>query len=469
MSLPRPLALALVLLIPAVLATCNVGPKFKKPETKVDAKFSGRKQGGYTSVEAISDWWRKFNDSQLNNLVSRALANNLDLKIAAARVNEARANHNLVHLDYFPTVPAAASYTNSRQSQAQTGGNNFVPRRLEIYSAGFEATWELDIWGRVRKLNKAARADVATAEAVRHDTMVILTAAVASSYLDLRGLQNLLSVAQRNAENQRETLKLTESLLQGGRGTELDTSRARAQLNTTLAAIPLIEASISKDIHRIAVLVAEQPASLEKDLGSPKAMPALPGPVRIGDPAGLLRRRPDIQAAEKSLESATERVGVAVADLFPRVTFNGSVALQTNQLSGPGGAGTSFGPRIAWAAFDLGRVKAQIDAAGARAQGQLATYQKAVLTALQETEDALVDYGRQRARRDFLGEAAKSSEQAAKLARDRFQNGASSFLEVLDTERSMLIAQSELATSETNTATALVAIYKALGGGWQGR
>lgn len=463
---PRPFA---TLLACSLIAGCNVGPKYKKPETKVNAKFGGESQGGYKSEDAIVDWWRKFNDPQLNRFVSRALSNNPDLRIAAARVEEAKALRNSVRLDYFPTVTSRADYLNQRNSLAQTNGVDFGFRTVEIYGAGFDATWELDIWGRVRRSNKAARADVASAEAMRHDTMVILTSEVARAYLELRGQQNQLSVARRNAENQKETLKLTESLLQGGRGTELDTSRARAQLNTTLAAIPSIEANISRNIHRISVLIGEQPTVLQGQLAGPKPMPTLPGPVRIGNPAELLRRRPDVEAAEKALEAATERVGVAVAGLFPAVTFNGRAAIEANQLAGPGSAATAFGPSISWPAFNLGRVQAQIEAVGARAKAQLASYEKTVLNALEETEDALVEYGRQRTRRDFLAEASKASEQAAKLARERYQNGVADFLTVLDAERTMLLAQSELAFSQTVTATALVAIYKALGGGWQGR
>lgn len=278
-----------------------------------------------------------------------------------------------------------------------------------------------------------------------------------------------LGVAQRNAANQRETLKLTESLLQGGRGTELDTSRARAQLNQTLAAIPSIESAISKNTHLIGVLTGYTPESVEKELAATKPLPDMPSLVRIGDPASLLRRRPDIEAAEESLRAATERIGVATADLFPRVVFNGTAGVQANNFAkfgGPNIGATSFGPNISWPAFDLGRVKAQIDAAGAKAKSALASYEKVVNGALQETEDALVDYGRQRARTGFLREAASASEQAAKLARERYQNGVADFLTVLDAERTMLQAQSDLAASETVTATAIVAIFRALDGGW---
>lgn len=450
-----------------LLTACNVGPKYKKPETTVDKKFSGQKQGGYASDAAVAEWWNKFHDSQLNNLIQRALAGNKDLQIAAARVQEAKALRNSVRLDYFPTVTSAASYNNQQRSLAQTGSLALGPRSSEIYSAGFEAAWELDIWGRVRKLNKAAKADVATAEALRHDTMVILTAQVASSYLELRGLQNQLAVAQRNVTNQRETLKIEDDKFKAGTTSALPSLRASAQLNTTLAAMPLIEGTISKDIHRISVLIGEQPATLERELKKAQPMPTLPSLVHIGKPAELLRRRPDIEAAEKSLEAATERVGVAVADLFPKVTFNGTVAIQANSLGGTGSGARSFGPNISWAAFNLGRVQAQIDAAGARAKAQLASYQKTVLLALEETEDALVDYGRQQARRELLRQAAKDAEAAAKIAHEGV--GALDPLNITEADRAMLLAQIELASSETNTATALVSIYKALGGGWEGR
>lgn len=450
------------------LASCAVGPKYVKPETPVDASFSNSKQSGFASSATVAQWWKRFNDSKLNSLVDRALAANHDLRIAAANVEEVRALRNAARYDFFPTVSTSNSYTNQRSSILQSVGGR--SRNAEIYDVGLDATWELDLWGRVRRSNRAARADLESAEATRHAVMVAVTAEVAAAYLELRGLQNQLAVAQRNSENQRQTLKLTESLLQGGRGTELDTSRARALLNSTLAAIPLIESAISQDIHRLGVLTGVQPTALNGELSRARPMPTLPSLVRIGNPADLLRRRPDIYAVEKNLESATERVGVATADLFPRVTFNGRAGLQSTSFSGLGKTGAdnySFGPSISWAAFDLGRVQAQIQATKAREKNLVATYEQTVLNALEETENALVSFGRQRARRNFLREAANASEQAAKLARERYQNGVEDFLTVLDAERVLLEAQALQAESETLTATSLVAIYKALGGGWE--
>lgn len=474
-----------------LLSSCAVGPNYQAPETTVDASFANLKKGGYTSSGTVDDWWNRFNDSKLNSLIDRAIANNHDLKIASARVEEARALRKAAKYDYFPTITSSADYINTtvtkKQAQVKvppslgvdpsTGALTTIPGRTidgdrtsEIYDAGVNAYWELDIWGRVRRTNWAARADLESVEATRHFAMVSLLSEVASNYLELRGLQNQLGVALRNAENQKQTLKLTESLLQGGRGTELDTSRARAQLNNTLATIPTLESAVSRNIYRLSVLVGEQPDRLTPELKPVRPMPKLPSLVRIGNPSELLRRRPDIRAAEKDLESATHRVGIAVADLFPRVTFNGNASLQSSSFSGlyGGGAGRgSFGPSISWAALDSGRVLMQVKANQARVKNHLAFYEKTVLQALEETEGSLNRYGHLKARSNYLAQAASASEQAADLARERYQNGVADFLTVLDAERTLLEAQSLLADSQTATATAVVAIYRALGGGWE--
>jgi multidrug efflux system outer membrane protein len=254
--------------------------------------------------------------------------------------------------------------------------------------------------------------------------MVSLLSEVARNYLELRGAQSQLKVARRNAENQRETLNLTFAVLEGGRGTELDTSRAQAQLTSTLATIPPLETAIKGAIYRLGVLTGQQPTALEQELADAFPFPQLPQIVALGQPEDLLRRRPDIRIAERSLAGATARIGVAVADLFPRVTFSGSIGLEAGSLSnfGSGGSDTfSFGPRIFWAAFDLGRVRARIRQADGRAEAALAEYEQRVLIALEETENALVNFGRQQFRRDYLRESAQASEKATSLARLRYQ------------------------------------------------
>jgi multidrug efflux system outer membrane protein len=350
------------------------------------------------------------------------------------------------------------------------GGAGGFDRDFNNFDAGFDASWELDFFGRVRRSIEAFTADVEAAVAVRRDVIVGVMGEVARNYFELRGAQNQLEVARRNAENQQETLDLTIAILEGGRGTELDTSQARAQLNLTLATIPPLETAIKRAIHRLSVLTGLQPTALEKELYDPLPIPDLPKVVAIGNPGDLLLRRPDIRVAERNLAAATARIGVETADLFPRVTLLGSIALQADSFSSlfeSGSDAFTFGPSIFWAAFDLGRVRARIRAADARTEATLAQYELAVLTALEEAENALVNFERQQVRRDFLRESAQASEKAVELAQLRYRYGVSDFLTVLDSERILLQAEDLLAQSETATATALIDLYEALGGGWE--
>jgi multidrug efflux system outer membrane protein len=436
---------------------------------QISEKFANESGRDLSSGEVENSRWRGFNDGKLNHLVELAIGSNYDLRIASANIREARALRLETQFDLYPTVTSQASYTRERLSKAVLSVPGSDPN-IDLYNAGFDASWELDFFGRVRRSIEAATAEVEASEAVRHDVMVSLLAEVARNYFELRGAQDRLEVARRNAENQKQTLDLTIAILEGGRGTELDTSRARAQLNSKLATIPPLETAIKNAIYRLSVLTGQQPTALEQDLSQPLPLPDLPKLVALGTPEGLLRRRPDIRVAERNLAAATARIGVATADLFPRITFTGSIALEAGSFAGigKGGSGTFFlTPQIFWAAFDLGRVRARIKASDASAEASLAQYERTVLLALEETENALVDFGQQQSRRDFLRESALASEKAVELAQLRYRYGVADFLTVLDAERTLLEAQDQLAQSETTTATALVAIYKALGGGWE--
>jgi multidrug efflux system outer membrane protein len=341
---------------------------------------------------------------------------------------------------------------------------------LELYDGGFDATWELDFFGRLRHSAQAASAEEQAAIANRRDVTVTLISEVARNYFELLGAEEELAVAGRNATNQSGTAQITESMLEGGRGTQLDVDRARAELNNTLATIPPLQSTIEHARHRLAVLTGQQPNALDEELKNAVPLPALPEMVSIGDPASLLRRRPDIRSAERSLAAATATIGVATADLFPRVTFNGNIGVQAASFAGltkSGADNWSFGPSITWAILDYGHVKSRMDAAHAQADAALATYERTVLTALEDTENSLVDFSREEARREFLRESEKSSASAAKLARQRYEDGVADFLTVLDAERVLFDAQDQLAQSNTRSYTALVAVYKALGGGWE--
>lgn len=458
-------------LLPVVLlAGCAVGPNYNVPHAPVPNSFLNAPTNIVSPDEtALAIWWKAFSDARLDGLVERAITNNHDLRIATANLKEARALRRLATFDLAPTVQASAGYANSLLSEAAAPrGASRAAREIELYDAGFDATWELDLFGRVRRSVEAANAQLESIEANRLDVLVSVTAEVARNYFELRGLQNQLAVARKNADVQTETLKITQDRLEGGRGTDFDVARSRALLNQTLATIPPLEATIQKAIYRIAVLTGQQPSALASELSSPEPLPSVVPRVSLGDPATVLRRRPDIRAAERSLAAATARIGIETADLFPRVTFIGSVGLQADTLAGLGKSGAdtwNFGPRITWAALDLGRVHARIKAADARAEASLAFYERTVLTVLEETEGALVDFGQEQLRQQFLETSAQASQKAADLAHQRYEGGVTDFLSVLDAERTLLEAQDRLAASQTRTVTALVAVYKALGGG----
>jgi multidrug efflux system outer membrane protein len=457
------------LTLAVIAAGCSVGPAYHAPKTAAPAQFANGASANFTTNEPLTVWWRTLSDPELVRLIERAGVNNPDLRIATANLLEARALRLGAKADFLPAVDGVASYTDQRYSEVALFEQPGAARQQELYDAGFDATWELDIFGRVRREVQAGTASVQAAAANRRDVLVSLVAEVARNYFELRGAQHELDVLRRNADNQDETLKLTQGRLDAGSGTELDVARARAQWNITLADIPPVQARVSHAMHRLGVLTGAQPEALIPELQTPQAMPELPKSVAIGDPAALLRRRPDIRAAERNLAGATASIGVAVADLFPRVTINGQIGFESSTLAGlgkPGSDAWSFGPAITWAALDYGHVRSRIKAADAQAAADLAQYDKTVLTSLEETENALADFGRARERRDYLAESVKASQAAATLAQNRYDNGATDFLTVLDAERVLLDAQDELAQTETQTATALVAVYKALDGGW---
>jgi multidrug efflux system outer membrane protein len=452
-----------------LLSACAVGPNYVRPESPAAPVFAAAEPAVFSPQEGTVEFWKAFGDPTLDRLIGDALAANHDLRIALARLEETRAIHRLSQFDLFPTVTASGSYTREELPAAQSFG---IGRSLEqsYYDAGFDASWELDFFGRVRRNVEAARAEAQGAAASLEDAQVSVTAEVARVYFELRGQQDELAVARRNVENQTSTLDLTRKQLDAGRGTEFDTSRAQAQLSTTRASIAPLEAAIARSMHRLAVLTGREPTALTALLAPERELPALPQIVAVGDPAALLRRRPDIRVAERALAASTARVGVAVADLFPRVTFNGSFGYAAGAPSELGAAGTrayTIGPAITWAAFDLGRVHARIQGARADSEAALAGYEKTVLGALEETENALVTHARSRDRLAEMSEAARESRTAAEIARRRFEGGMSSFLEVLVAEHTQLDAEDQLAQSRTDTATTLIAVYKALGGAWQ--
>jgi multidrug efflux system outer membrane protein len=452
----------------AILAGCAVGPNYHLPATPVDPHFVNAGEPGVAEDGAVEQYWTTFADPLLDSLVDDAVAHNKDLQMAAANLRAARAARRLAGFDQFPTATFSGGYSKNLDAAQQLPFVDKRDREFDTADAGFTALWELDLFGRVRRNVEAARADVGAAAATLQDARVSVIAELSRDYFVLRGLQDQLALTLRNADNQFNTLKLTRVRLEAGRGNQLDTARAEAQWQTTVASIPSLEASIATTIYRLSVLTGRQPNALAETLIARPA-PELPQLNAIGTPEQLLRRRPDIRVAERRLAGATARVGVAVGDLFPKVTMNGSIGYLAPTFAELGSSNArffSFGPSISWAAFDLGRVRARISSANAQTDAALASYEASVLNALEDTEGALVSYGRSQARRDALRVAAAASDKASDLARRRFEGGLIDFLEVLDAERTALSAELLLSQSRTDSATSLIAVYKALGGGW---
>jgi len=451
------------------LAACAVGPDYHKPEVATADQLVDANNAQFNAAEVEQDFWKRFNDPLLTEIIEQALRANHDVRIALSRLSEARALRGESRLDLAPTVTAGAGATDARASERQAVAPN-ADRDQDYYDAGFDAFWELDFFGRVRRGIEAQSALVQAAEADFYNTQVTITAEVARSYFELRGAQQRLAVAQRNAANQEESLRITTARLDAGRGTQLDVSRAQALLSATRATIPDLDASVRYAMLRLGVLTGQGPDALLAKLADAKPLPALPETHGIGTPEQLLRRRPDVRSAERQLAAATARVGVAVADLFPRVSFIGRWGFDAASSGDLGSAGSetfAFGPSIQWAALDLGRVRQRIDQREAAANGALARYEQSVYRALEETDASLTGYAQALIKQQHLRQGATSSAEAATLARARFDSGVADFLTVLDAERSMLEAEDRLAQSETQTATALLAMYKALGGGFR--
>lgn len=452
-----------------LLTGCAVGPNYHAPQAPALEQFAGRDLVTTNSAAVDAAWWHQFKDPLLDELVAQALSANQDIKAADARLKEARTARIGQLFDFLPTVTGKASGSALRQSRGGVPPGTPVTRNYDLYEAGFDASWELDLFGRGRRYRQSVVAAEQAAEALRGGVRLSVVAELARNYFELRGAQNQLAVARRNASNQQHALELVQSRLDAGRGTLLDTARAEAEVETTLSTVPPLEATVARAMHRIEVLSGVVPGQLAQRLGGEAAMPLLPAELALGKPEELLRRRPDIRAAERQLAASSARVGVAVADLFPRVSLNANLGLSALRFDALGDAGNdtrSFGPSLTWGILDYGHIRQQIRAAGARNEAQLASYDQTVLQALEETENALSDYGRERRRLEHLQRAAAASVQASDLATQRFEGGVADFLTVLDAYRSALGAEDLLAASQTRAATSLIALYKALGGGW---
>ncbi|KAB0491105.1 efflux transporter outer membrane subunit [Pseudomonas vancouverensis] len=451
-------------LLVAALAACTVGPDYKTPDT-APAHVLYAQGANYDQSRFESVWWQQFDDPTLNQLVTKALDGNRDLRVAFARWKAARAIRDDISNDNLPVVTSRAS---SQQGKSQVPGLSEKRVNTERYDLGLDMAWEVDLFGRIqRQLESSDAVEDATA-ADLYQVRVSMIAELVDAYGQLRGAQLREKIAVANLKNQSESRAVTVSLRDAGVGNELDVVRADARLAAVEASVPQLQAEQVRHKNRIATLLGERPDTLSVDLG-PKDLPAIAKALPIGDPAQLLRRRPDVIAAERRLAASTADVGVATADLFPRVSlsgFLGFTAGRGSQIGSSAARAWGLGPSITWAAFDLGSVRARIRGANAQAEGALATYEQQVLLALEESENAFSDYGKRQQRLLSLIKQSESSRAAADLAATQYKEGIVDYLVLLDAQRERLNAEDAQALGETDQYRAIVAIYKALGGGW---
>ncbi|HEX2244049.1 MAG TPA: efflux transporter outer membrane subunit [Gammaproteobacteria bacterium] len=458
-------------------AGCSVGPNYKPPVTAVPASWNEAQQSAFaTGLAPLTDWWTEFNDPLLNMLVERAVQSNLDLRLAEARIRESRALRSVTASDAWPQLDAAGTYARSRSSEnaiSRGGGESSsfgANGARDLFRAGFDASWEIDIFGGVRRRVEAADANVAAAVEERRNALVTLLGDVARNYIELRGFQRRLTVARSNLHAQQETLDLTRVRFEAGLSSDFEVAQAEGQVNTTAAQIPALESAFKGSVHRLDVLLGQQPGTLGAELSNEAPVPALPPQAHVGLPAELLRRRPDIRRAERVLAAATAQVGAATADLFPRFSLTGAFGFQSihagDLVSSPSRF-WSIGPTILWPVFDAGRIRANIAVRDAQQEQALTLYEKTVLTAFEDVENSLVNYAKEQIRYRALIDAVAANRRAVQMANELYTRGLIDFLNVLETQRSLYASESELAQSETIMASNLVALYKAFGGGWE--
>jgi multidrug efflux system outer membrane protein len=446
-----------------LLSGCAVGPDYRQPSPpKVVAQNLDATH--FSSAAPEATWWSQFQDQELSSLEQRALLGDLDVHSAIARVRAARAAFHESELNFAPHVPLNASYS---QSKEQYPGLTTDRIDIKTYTAGFDASWELDLFGHTRREAQAARASLESQEATLQDTRVIVAAEVARNYFELRGVQRQLAVTRENLDNEREALQLSQIRYDAGRVTELDVDSAQARLKATEAELPTLEAQQKAFGYRLAVLLGLKPGELDAELASESRTPARDTMLPVGDVSNLLRRRPDIRAAERNLAAASARVGVATAELFPRVTFDGFIGFLTGDASQFGKAASrawSYTPTVTWTGLDYPSAHARLRAAKADDDAVLAAYQKAVLGALEDFENACVSYSKQQTRLGSVLEQDQASRRAAELAQIQYREGRINFLVLLDAQRTLLQADEDVAAAQTAVNTSAVAVYKALGG-----
>ena len=437
------------------------------------ARFSSLEGGGAAPAAMLDAWWRVFDDSLLDSLMGRLVSRNLDLRIAAARLMQARAQAGVASSAFLPEGGVTGEYQRIRRDEAAVLGAAATAargREQDFWLAGFDASWEIDVFGGVRRQVEAADADLAASGEALRDTLVSLRGELARNYFELRGLQLRTDIARQEVRIRRDNVEITGARSKAGLASELDYARASGELASAEARIPALERSLKAAVFRIGVLLGQEPSGLEAELRTAGTLSAAPPDLPVGLPSDLLRRRPDVRRAERELAAATARIGVSTADLFPRFSLTGAFGYQASESRMMFRDESNFwaiGPTLRWPILNFRRILSQIDVSKAVREEALARYEQSVLLALEEVENALVAISREKNRSESLAEAVRANDLAVKLAMDRYIAGVQSYLAVTDAQAALYAAEDQLAQSRQAQSQALVALYKALGGGWE--
>lgn len=459
-----------VLLGIGLLTACTVGEDYDQPDVNHPDRWSELETSGLKKGQldrsALNAWWKSFGDRKLNDLVNRAVSGNLSLKVAASRLLEARSQRVVAGSARFPTINLGGDMIRTEFSQTS---RTPYPTGT-VYEGGFDAGWELDLFGGIRRQVQAAKANEQAKMESYGDVRVTLLAEVAVNYVEIRAYQARLTVAEANRDAQAKTLELVEANVQGGEASPLDLTRARSNLEMTRSQIPAIETALARTRHRLEVLLGQAPGTLKAELNTRRKIPVAPADIAVGIPAEVLRRRPDVRRAERELAAQSAKVGVAVAELYPKLTLVGTVGLESldsGDFLKSASHVFNVGPSVKWNIFSAGRVRQNIAIQNARQKQALIAYEGTILNALKEVEDALVSYGKEMVRRESLRKAEASTRESVKMAEELYRGGETSFLTVLDAQRSLFTVQDQLTQSNARISTNIIMLYKALGGGWQ--
>jgi NodT family efflux transporter outer membrane factor (OMF) lipoprotein len=471
-----------LLVLVSPLTACMVGANYVPPQKTIPVTWEepsatqSPEESLVVTKEPLVEWWQTLDDPQLVHFIDLAVQNNFDLRIAVARVREVRAFRKGTAAGLYPRIDMAANFIRQRGSENAFGPNPSLAQAglgdLEgnVYQAGFDAGWEIDIFGGIRRAVEAADARLDAAIENRRDVLVTITAEVAIIYLELRGNQRRMAVAENNIRIQKDTLDFVEKRYRTGLGSELAVVQARSQLRATESFVPTLKAAIRAGAYQLGVLTGQMPAMALTELQSTKPLPLPPKLVPVGLPSDLLLRRPDLRRAERQLAASTSDIGTARADLFPRFFLTGSYGYDSTSLSDLftwSSRTWSLGPTVRWPIFQGGRIRANIEATEARNEAALARYEQAVISALAEVESALAGYVEVQEERRKLAESVQASVRAVELAKNLYELGLSDFLTVLDADGRLTLVEDRLVVSEITMVTRLIQVYKALGGGWE--